>query len=46
MWGWIAGAVVLALVLIFVFARGQSTDTASNAAPPAVPDRHADAAQS
>ena len=38
MWGWIAGAVVLALVLIFVFARVQSTDTASNtgaASPPA-----------
>ena len=37
MWGWIAGAVVLALVLVFVFARGQSTDTtASNVpAPPA-----------
>ena len=24
MWGWVAGAVVLALVLIFVFTRGQS----------------------
>ena len=38
MWGWIAGAVVLALVLVFVFASGQSTtDTASNVptAPPA-----------
>ena len=32
MWGWVAGAVVLALVLIFVFTRGQvsDTNTASN----------------
>jgi hypothetical protein len=37
MWGWVAGAVVLALVLIFVFARGQSTDTASNAVPTSPP---------
>jgi hypothetical protein len=37
MWGWIAGAVVLALVLMFVFTRGQVNDTtASNiTAPPA-----------
>jgi hypothetical protein len=37
MWGWIAGAVVLALVLMFVFTRGQVNDnTASNMpAPPA-----------
>jgi hypothetical protein len=38
MWGWVAGAVVLALVLIFVFTRGQvsDTDTASNIpSPPA-----------
>ena len=37
MWGWIAGAVVLALVLMFVFTRGQVNDTtASNVpAPPA-----------
>jgi hypothetical protein len=37
MWGWIAGAVVLALVLVFVFAGGQSTtNTASNVPlPPA-----------
>jgi hypothetical protein len=35
MWGWAAGAVVLALVLLFVFARGQSIDTASNIAVPA-----------
>src|SRR6185436_10787291 len=27
MWGWIAGAVVLALVLMFVFTRGQVRDT-------------------
>jgi hypothetical protein len=34
MWGWIAGAVVLALVLMFVFTRGSVNDTtASN--PPA-----------
>jgi hypothetical protein len=37
MWGWIAGAVVLALVLIFVFARVQSTDTASNTVPTSPP---------
>jgi hypothetical protein len=47
MWGWIAGAVVLALVLVFVFARSQGVDTASNVpkqppattgmAPPATP---------
>jgi hypothetical protein len=37
MWGWIAGAVVLALVLVFIFARGQSTDTtASNVPSPPV----------
>ena len=37
MWGWVAGAVVLALVLMFVFTRGQVNDTtASNVpAPPA-----------
>jgi hypothetical protein len=37
MWGWVAGAVVLALVLMFVFTRGQVGDTtASNVpAPPA-----------
>lgn len=38
MWGWVAGAVVLALVLIFVFTRGQvsDTNTASNTpSPPA-----------
>jgi hypothetical protein len=36
MWGWIAGAVVLALVLMFVFTRGQVNDTtASNVPPPA-----------
>jgi hypothetical protein len=37
MWGWVASAVVLALVLMFVFTRGQVNDTtASNVpAPPA-----------
>lgn len=42
MWGWIAGAVVLALVLIFVFTRGQvsDTNTASNIpSPPAATTR-------
>src|SRR6185312_6811275 len=34
MWGWIAGAVVLALVLVFVFARSQNVDTASNVPTP------------
>lgn len=35
MWGWVAGAVVLALVLMFVFTRGQPGDTtASNPLPP------------
>jgi hypothetical protein len=34
MWGWVAGAVVLALVLMFVFTRGQVNDTtASNTIP-------------
>jgi hypothetical protein len=38
MWGWIAGAVVLALVLVFIFGRWDSTDsTATNTTvtPPA-----------
>jgi hypothetical protein len=37
MWGWVAGAVVLALVLVFVFTRGQvsDTNTASNVPAPA-----------
>ena len=37
MWGWIAGAIVLALVLMFVFTRGQVNDTTANnmPAPPA-----------
>jgi hypothetical protein len=37
MWGWAAGAVVLALVLMFVFTRGQVNDTTANnvPAPPA-----------
>ena len=36
MWGWVAGAVVLALVLLFVFTRGQvsDTNTASNVPTP------------
>src|SRR6187399_2895758 len=34
MWGWIAGAVVLALVLMFVFTRSSVNDTtASNTLP-------------
>jgi hypothetical protein len=32
-WGWVAGAVVLALVLIFVFSRGQISDTTANNVP-------------
>ena len=46
MWGWVAGAVVLALVLMFVFTRGQVTDTtASNTCrrrrrPPPARRRH------
>jgi hypothetical protein len=39
MWGWIAGGVVLALLLVFIFGRGPNpTDTAStqmNQSPPA-----------
>jgi hypothetical protein len=37
MWGWIAGAVVLALVLVFAFSSGNNTtETASNVpSPPA-----------
>src|SRR5437879_2531064 len=37
MWGWVAGAVVLALVLVFVFTRGQvdNSPTASLPAPAA-----------
>jgi hypothetical protein len=36
MWGWVAGAVVLALVVLFVFTRGLVNDTtASNTPPPA-----------
>jgi hypothetical protein len=38
MWGWIAGAVVLALVLVFIFGRWDSTDTTATnttATPPA-----------
>ena len=35
MWGWIAGAVVLALVLMFVFTRGQVSDTTASNVPTA-----------
>ena len=36
MWGWIAGGVVLALLLVFIFARAPNTsDTASVSNPPA-----------
>lgn len=37
MWGWVAGGIVLALLLIFVLGRSPTTDTASkdmNAPPP------------
>jgi hypothetical protein len=33
MWGWVAGAVVLALVLMFVFTRGQVSDTTASNVP-------------
>jgi len=33
MWGWVAGAVVLALVLMFVFTRGQVSDTTASNIP-------------
>jgi hypothetical protein len=33
MWGWIAGAVVLALVLVFVFTRGQINNTTASNVP-------------
>src|SRR5438552_16266785 len=33
MWGWVAGAIVLALVLIFVFTRGQVNDTTASNVP-------------
>ena len=38
MWGWVAGAVVLALVLMFVFTRGQVHDVTANnvPSPPAI----------
>ena len=36
MWSWIAGGVVLALLLVFIFARAPNTsDTASVSNPPA-----------
>ena len=34
MWGWVAGAVVLALVLVFVFTRGQIDNSPSASLPP------------
>jgi cell division septation protein DedD len=34
MWGWVAGAVVLALVLIFVFTRGQVDNSPQASLPP------------
>jgi hypothetical protein len=34
MWGWVAGAVVLALVLVFVFTRGQVDNSPSASLPP------------
>jgi hypothetical protein len=36
MWGWVAGGIVLALLLVFVFGRTPATDQASNqmTAPP------------
>ncbi len=37
MWGWVAGAVVLALVLIFVFTRGQVSDTSTASNVPTPP---------
>ncbi len=35
MWGWVAGAVVLALVLMFVFTRGQVANTTASNVPSA-----------
>ena len=37
MWGWIAGAVVLALVLVFIFGRMNSTDVASDTTTTTLP---------
>jgi hypothetical protein len=34
MWGWVAGAVVLALVLVFVFTRGQVDNSPTASLPP------------
>src|SRR5262245_242388 len=34
MWGWIAGAVVLALVLVFMFTRGQVDNSPQATLPP------------
>lgn len=34
MWGWVAGAVVLALVLVFVFTRGQVDNAPQASLPP------------
>ena len=35
MWGWIAGAVVLVLLLVFMFGGSNETNTASNQSPTA-----------
>ena len=40
MWGWVAGAVVLALVLMFVFTRGQVNDTTASNVPRAAGCHH------
>jgi hypothetical protein len=37
MWGWIAGGVLVLLIVVFVFAGGRNTDTASNDAVPQRP---------
>jgi hypothetical protein len=34
MWGWVAGAVVLALLLVFVFTRGQVDNSPQASLPP------------
>lgn len=34
MWGWVAGAVVLALVLVFLFTRGQVDNSPQASLPP------------
>jgi hypothetical protein len=37
MWGWVAGAVVLALVLMFVFTRSPGNDTTASNTNPSPP---------